>query len=55
MDTARWKKLDAIYHSALATEPNEREEFLQNICGDDAELLQEIKAMLKGDLPTAEF
>lgn len=55
METARWKKLEAIYHSALAVEANEREEFLQNICGDDAELRQEIKAMLKGDLPTEEF
>jgi serine/threonine protein kinase len=55
METARWKKLEAIYHSALAIEPNEREEFLQNICGDDEEMLCEVKALLDADSPTSDF
>lgn len=55
METERWKKLEAIYHSALAIEPIEREEFLQNICGDDAEMLNEAKKLLNSNLPTEEF
>ena len=55
METERWKKLEAIYHSALAIEPGKREEFLQNICGTDAEILREAKALLASDLSSQEF
>lgn len=55
METERWKKLEAIYHSALAIEPIEREEFLQNICADDTEMLSEVKALLASDLTTQEI
>jgi serine/threonine protein kinase len=55
METARWKKLEAIYDSAMRLAPDEREEYLQNICGDDVELLNEAKALIRSSLPTAEF
>ncbi len=55
METERWKKLEAIYHSALAIEPDEREEFLQNICADDPEMLREVKALLASDLSPQEI
>lgn len=55
METARWKKMEAIYHSTLAIEPSEREAFLQNICGDDTEMIREVKALLNANLTTQEF
>ena len=55
METERWKKLEAIYHSALAIEPIDREEFLQNICADDPEMLREVKALLASDLTAQEI
>lgn len=55
MEAERWKKLEAIYHSTLAIEPGERDEFLQNICADDTEILREVKVLLASDLTTHEF
>jgi serine/threonine protein kinase len=43
----RLAKAEAIFHEALERPPEQRETFLQQGCGEDAELLREITALLR--------
>lgn len=46
MDSEQLKRIEEIYHAALEIAPAEREAFLQNRCGDDAELRREVESLL---------
>ncbi len=47
MDSAeRWGRIDQLFHAALNYDPPAREEFLQQACGSDAELLKEVQSLL---------
>ena len=46
MTDDRWRRTWEIFHDALDREGPARMEFLSSACGDDAELLAEVKALL---------
>jgi serine/threonine protein kinase/tetratricopeptide (TPR) repeat protein len=41
-----WEEIERLFHLALERAPEEREGFLEQECGDDPELLEEVKALL---------
>jgi len=43
----RWQRLQALFHAALALEPDARSAFLDQNCGSDGELRRELKALLE--------
>ena len=59
MDAARWEKAIELHHGALELPEEERAAFLAEGCGDDADLLERLQAMLAEppprflDAPTA--
>jgi len=47
MDTAeRWRRIEELFHAALDYDLQAREEFLQQACAGDAELLKEVQSLL---------
>jgi eukaryotic-like serine/threonine-protein kinase len=49
MDTDRWHRIQRLFAEALAVSVAERASWLQQACGDDAELLHEVQALLAHD------
>jgi hypothetical protein len=47
MDAERLKRIEEIYHAALAVQPAERQSFYKKLCGDDENLLREIESLLE--------
>jgi len=45
-----WERIQALFHEARARDECEREAFLEAACGDDAELLREVRALLEEDV-----
>ena len=41
-----WPKVEELYHAALERQPAEREAFLDQACGDDEALRQEVQSLL---------
>jgi serine/threonine protein kinase len=46
MDSEHWKQVEAIYHSALEVEADEREDFLAVACAGDEALRREVLSLL---------
>ncbi len=46
MDAERWRKVEALYHSALEREPDERAAYLAGACQGDKKLRQEVESLL---------
>jgi serine/threonine protein kinase/Tol biopolymer transport system component len=46
MTPERWKRIEALYHAADATPPDERARFLTDACVDDHDLRREIETLL---------
>jgi serine/threonine protein kinase/tetratricopeptide (TPR) repeat protein len=46
MDAERWKRVDDLLQAALQVPAEQQEEFLHQQCGDDAELLEEVRSLL---------
>ncbi len=46
MDANRWKKIKEVYDRALDLRGDEREGFLAEACGDDADLRHEVESLL---------
>src|ERR671924_97826 len=46
MNAERWKQVDDLLQSALHVAVEEREEFLRQACGGDAELEQDVRSLL---------
>ena len=44
--TERWRHIEKLFHAALNYDPPAREEFLQQACTDDPELLKEVQSLL---------
>ena len=56
MDTAdRWRRTEELFHAALDIEPTDRAAFLQQACGADAELLQEVQSLLQSAEESIDF
>src|SRR5579859_6153267 len=46
MTEARWKRVESLFHQALALQGEEREQFLARACQGDSALLQEVTSLL---------
>ncbi|PWU04987.1 MAG: hypothetical protein C5B51_15595 [Terriglobia bacterium] len=46
MESERWQKIDRFYHLALQQEPAQRADFLEQVCGGDESLRQEVESLL---------
>src|SRR5262245_62475158 len=49
MDPLRWRRIEALYHSALEHPPELRDRFLADECRDDATLCREVRELLGRD------
>src|SRR6188768_3915828 len=55
MASNRWEMVERIYHDALEQESGARSAFVSKTCGDDPELLKEVKALLEYDRKADQF
>ena len=56
MASDRWRQIEALYEEALETRRRERERFLDERCGDDRALREEVESLLRhGDATHAFF
>jgi len=55
MDAERWKRVDGLLQSTLQVPAEQQEEFLRQACGDDAELLQEVRSLLTSHRKVGSF
>ena len=49
MDTARWDRLQTLFHEAVDRPPAEREAFLREACADDPALAEDVRAAIAED------
>ena len=47
MDAKRWNRLKTVFDEALDLPESERPAFIERVCGDDEELLNELKSLLE--------
>src|SRR5687768_14370668 len=50
-----WKKIQVLFHSALALPPTDRGAFLNEACGDASGLREKVDALLAADEDSNEF
>ncbi len=55
MDPERWKQIEHIYHRALECEQSQRSAFLQETCGGDSALRQEVESLLAHEQEAEDF
>ena len=56
MNRERWQRIEALFQTAAARPPQERATFLEEACGGDTSLRQEVEALLASDTQSdAEF
>jgi hypothetical protein len=55
METERLRQIEALYHSALELESNQRPGFLREACGSDESLRQEVESLLAYGDKAADF
>ena len=48
MDPLRWRRIEALYHSALEHAPESRDGFLADECRDDATLCTVVSHPVEG-------
>src|SRR5271167_1908473 len=46
MNAERWKRIEEVYHSALASPPARRAALLDELCSDDLEMRREVESLL---------
>jgi len=51
MKPERWKKLDALFHEALALLPEARAAYLAEACNGDEQLREEVERLRSGKAP----
>ena len=51
----RWRRIKEIFHSALDHPPADRFAFLNEVCGNDVEMLEEVEALLTADAENEDF
>src|ERR1035438_10111500 len=49
MDSARWERIQTLFHEALELSSPEQHPFLKTACHDDAALLADVEALLAED------
>jgi eukaryotic-like serine/threonine-protein kinase len=50
-----WKRIKEIFHSAQELDPAERSDFLDDACGDDQSIREEVEALLTADAGNDDF
>ena len=55
MDPERWKQIEHIYHSALEREQSQQSAFLQEACGGNSALRQEVESLLAHEQEAEDF
>jgi len=55
MQPERWSQIEKLYHSAAALQPDDRAAFLEQACGGDPELRQEVESLLAHDEQAENF
>ena len=55
MTPERWRRVGALFQSALDEDPERRGDFLAAACGSDAELRREVEALLAADRDAGTF
>ena len=53
MSPDRWEKINEIFNNALELPSAERESYVERECGDDAELLDEVRSLLGAESQAA--
>ena len=49
MDRSLWQQVETLYHAALERPPDERADFLAEVCADDSNLRREVEGLLRYD------
>ena len=49
MDSARWQRIQELFHGAAGLPEHERQSYLNSQCGSDDQLIAEVKALLAED------
>src|SRR2546426_6288479 len=49
MTPERWEQVGKLYQAALALQPDERETFLDDACGDDTAMRREVVSLLAAE------
>jgi serine/threonine protein kinase/tetratricopeptide (TPR) repeat protein len=52
MDSARWERIQTLFHGALDLPASQQQSFLKAACSDDAALLADVEALLAEDAQT---
>lgn len=55
MNSERWRAVEEIFHQALERPPSERAAWVNEACGEDAELRAEVSSLLESDPAAAGF
>ena len=55
MKAERWQQLKEGFDQALDLQPEDRESFLNQVCGDDSDLRQELASLLEADEKAGPF
>jgi eukaryotic-like serine/threonine-protein kinase len=55
MKAQRWLQIEEAFHTALGRDPVDRESYLLELCGEDRELLNELKALVACHERSADF
>jgi serine/threonine-protein kinase len=55
MDPERWKQIEALCHAALKRDEEERAAFLEEACGADEDLRQEVESLLEHQREAEDF
>jgi hypothetical protein len=55
MDAERWKRVDDLLQAARQLPVERQEEFLRQQCGEDSELLQEVRSLLTSHRKAGSF
>jgi eukaryotic-like serine/threonine-protein kinase len=55
VDPERWRRVEDLYHRAVAVEESSRAEFLELCCGGDEQLQREVQSLLAREKAAARF
>jgi eukaryotic-like serine/threonine-protein kinase len=55
MNQERWRQIDDLFDEVLDVAPNERNDYLARVCGDDAELFKELQILIKASGDSEDF
>ena len=51
----RIRRLESLFHEALAHSPDDRDRYLQHACGDDEDLRRDVRSLLDHEARATRF